>query len=292
MEGQTVTKATVNTAWWSTAHQCLLSLAPSCFSPCVEPAHCVSHFLGVSVTLVASGLHMFALMPLSPHTALPHSQPCSPASLSIPSILSPVPVPSESTVSLTWLLREISSQFCLHSHRGEQGSCVSFLTISANLTLSYGHKLSGNNCNWETTKQIPLLCVYVFLWWSLLPKPKKSSSLLTGKLSLECCSEQSVSSTTDFCDSKMFFAGIYLHHRLPPSHLKAFGSLRVIYVHPYCFGAILSFGSRQFSLNTGKWEIIEDVWSAVEDTPLCVRSTISDRKPLWERACWVLELCK
>lgn len=46
MEGQTVTKATVNTAWWSTAHQCLLSLAPSCFSPCVEPAHCVSRFRG------------------------------------------------------------------------------------------------------------------------------------------------------------------------------------------------------------------------------------------------------
>lgn len=105
---------------------------------------------------------------------------------------------------LIWIIWEITSQFCLHSHRGKQSSQVNFLIISANLRLDYWTQTRGQGAIIPIWKQrnkcTSFFCLFVYLfvclfyfvwfgfvlWWSFLSKVKKSSSLLTGKLSLEC----------------------------------------------------------------------------------------------------------
>ena len=97
----------------------------------------------------------------------------------------------------------------------------------------------GNNSNLETTKQIP---PFGSVFLALVTFSSQTQEIFISpdrKMSLECCSEQSVSSMTDFCGSKMFFQNINLHHGLPPSHLKDSGSLAVMHGHLYCSGAIL-----------------------------------------------------
>lgn len=284
MERQRVTKAIVNTAWLSTAHNVHPALVPHAFLP----------MFGLPiVSLISWGFRWsWCIWPsdictdgsVTPHCPSP-SQPCSSNSLS--------------THTIPYLCTFWVHKFWLESDGKLALSAAFFPQEQAGLMCPFSHGLSKLNIVWLTQTQVGIIpiwkkwtntsfcvCFYFFLWWPFLPRPKKSSSLLTGKLSLECCSEQSVSSMTDFCDLKMFFHNINLYHGLPPSPLKASGSLGVINGHPDCFGAILSLDDRWQGLvwiqvNGRFQEWMEDVWSAVEDTPLSVGATTIDGEHLW-----------